>query len=256
MRRGKAFLLLSGLGLAGILSLVPTLGPALGQIRGMPDASALPDAALIALLLLQPALLLLAAVAIGIALAERAGLTSLILCHCIGKAPFGAGKGWLSSLVLAALAGSAAAAADLTLRGLFPASFMSIPRLDDVTLAQRAMALLYGGITEELLMRFGLMTLLVWIGTRLLGGRRPSWLVWAAIALASLAFAAGHLPALLGMGQPDTVLILRTLGLNAALGFLYGWLYAARSLEHAMLAHAATHVMFWTATPFLAFLGS
>ena len=254
MRRGAAFLVLSGLGLVGVLALVPVLGPALDQVRRLPDAPALPDSALIALLLLQPSLLLLASVGVGVALAERAGLTSLVLRRCLGKAPSGDSGGWLTALALAALAGGAAAAADLVLRGLFPASFAGIPRLDEVTPGQRATALLYGGVTEELIMRFGLMTLLVWLGARWFG-RRPPWLVWAAISIAGLAFAAGHLPALAGTGRPDAVLVLRTLGLNAALGLLYGWLYAARSLEHAMLAHAATHVMFWVATPFLVTLG-
>jgi membrane protease YdiL (CAAX protease family) len=41
----------------------------------------------------------------------------------------------------------------------------------------------------------------------------------------------------------------RTIGLNAVLGGLYGWCFATRNLEHAMLAHGATHGVFWTATP-------
>jgi hypothetical protein len=51
------------------------------------------------------------------------------------------------------------------------------------------------------------------------------------------------------------VLIVRTLALNGALGLLFGWLYARRNLEHAMLAHAASHVVFWTVTPLLVALG-
>ena len=56
-------------------------------------------------------------------------------------------------------------------------------------------------------------------------------------------------------GPHQGVLIARTLVLNGALGLLFGWLYARRNLEHAMLAHAASHVVFWTATPLLAALG-
>ncbi|MFC4175512.1 type II CAAX prenyl endopeptidase Rce1 family protein [Microvirga sp. GCM10011540] len=256
MAFARPFLVLSGLGLLGILSLVPTLGPTIAQIQHLPEAPPLSEAALAAILLVQPTLLLLAAVAVGVGLSERAGLVSLVQRRCRGQAvPETAAGGWLTALLLGALAGTVAAAVDLVLRQLHLASFAGIPRLDDAPVAGKIMALLYGGITEELMTRFGLMTLFLWIGTRLLRGKRPLWLVWAAIALASLLFAAGHLPALAGTTRPDTVLILRTLGLNGLLGLVYGWLYASRSLEHAMLAHMATHVIFWIATPFLVLLG-
>jgi len=251
----RPLLVFGGLGLLGILSLIPSLGPAIEHIQHLPGTPPLSDRALAAILLLQPSLLLFAAVAVGIALAERTGLVSLLLRRSRGQALRADGGGWGQALFLAALAAAVAAAADLVLRRLSPASFTGIPRLDDVTLPGRVMALLYGGVAEELMIRFGLMTLLLWLGMKLLRGRRPPWLVWLAIVLASLAFAAGHLPALVGMTQPDTVLILRIVALNGALGLLYGWLYASRTLEHAMLAHMATHVVFWTATPLFAALG-
>ncbi|MGO4570626.1 CPBP family glutamic-type intramembrane protease [Microvirga sp. 2TAF3] len=251
----KPFLAFGALGLLGVLSLIPSLAPAIAQLRRLPEAPALSETALMALLLLQPSALTLIAVAGGVALAERAGLTSLILKRLRGEVLPPAKGRWASTLSLAAIGGILAAAIDLILRKLFPASFTGLPRLDEVSTAGRLTALLYGGITEELLMRFGLMTLLLRLGMRLTGGRRPVVLVWTAITLAALAFAAGHLPALMGAVSADGVLILRTLGLNGALGLLYGWLYAHRSLEHAMLAHAATHVVFWVATPFLVTLG-
>jgi hypothetical protein len=251
----RPFLALSGLGLVGVLSLVPGLGTAIEQIRHLPGAPPVSDAALTAILLVQPAVLVLIAVATGVMLTERAGLVSVLLRRCRGKAAPEAETGWLLALLLAVIAGAAAAAADLILRRLSPGSFADIPRLDDVTLSGRIAALLYGGVTEELMLRFGLMTLLVWLGTLALRGRRPGWLVWTAIVLTALAFAAGHLPALMSLGQPDTLLILRTLALNGGLGLVYGRLYASRSLEHAMLAHMATHGVFWTATPLLSAFG-
>jgi membrane protease YdiL (CAAX protease family) len=56
----------------------------------------------------------------------------------------------------------------------------------------------------------------------------------------------------LAAAPADGVIFARTLGLNAVLGGLYGWCFATRNLEHAMLAHGATHGVFWTATPLLA----
>jgi hypothetical protein len=57
------FLALSALGLLGVASLVPTLGPLVTRIRSLPEAPPIPDAALVLLLLVQPALLVLATVA-------------------------------------------------------------------------------------------------------------------------------------------------------------------------------------------------
>ncbi len=58
-------------------------------------------------------------------------------------------------------------------------------------------AVFYGGITEEIFMRWGLMTLLVWSGWRFLqksSGQPSSGVVWAAIVVSAVIFGAGHLP--------------------------------------------------------------
>jgi membrane protease YdiL (CAAX protease family) len=103
----------------------------------------------------------------------------------------------------------------------------------------------YGGILEELLLRWGFMSLLVWIGWRVVqrgqGTPRP-WLVWTAIVLAALLFGIGHLPALAALVEPTPLLIVRTVLLNALGGVIFGWLFWRRSLEVAMVAHAAFHV--------------
>jgi len=252
----KPFLTMSGLGLLGVFSLVPTLDQGIAQLRRMPGAPDLPDSSLVTLLLVQPTLLLLVAVALGVALAEKAGLTSLILRRIRWNQGSPTAGGWGSTLALAALFASIVAAADLLFRSAFPQAFAGLPRLDDVSLSGCLLGLLYGGITEELMMRFGLMTLLLWLGLRLTGGRGRSLLAWLAISLSALAFAAGHLGALMAAAQPaQEILVLRTLILNGILGLLFGWLYACRSLEHAMLAHAASHVVFWIATPLLVAFG-
>ncbi|HEV2604801.1 MAG TPA: CPBP family intramembrane glutamic endopeptidase [Microvirga sp.] len=247
----RPFLLLSTLGLLGVAAIVPTLGPLIARIRSLPDAPPMPEAALVAVLLVQPALLVLATVALGVATAERAGFASWLLRRSRGEPAAFEARRLPSTLGLAALLAALVAALDLVLRARFPASFGALPRLDAVPLSARLAGPLYGGITEELMMRFGIMSALVALGARLLR-RRPAALVWAAILLAAGLFGAAHLPAILQTGASDGVILARTIGLNAVLGTLYGWLYATRNLEHAMLAHAATHGVFWLATPLLA----
>jgi hypothetical protein len=65
------------------------------------------------------------------------------------------------------------AAIDLLLRARFPAAYGALPRLDDTPAPARLAALLYGGITEEIVMRFGLMSALAVFGIRVLGRRPP-----------------------------------------------------------------------------------
>ena len=112
-------------------------------------------------------------------------------------------------------------------------------------LAYAPVRFLYGGITEELMLRFGLMSLLVFVGWRATGGRadglRPA-VVWAAIVVSAVLFGVGHLPALAQAVTLTPALVVRTVLLNAVAGVLFGWLYWRRSLEAAMIAHASFHV--------------
>src|SRR5574341_271209 len=57
--------------------------------------------------------------------------------------------------------------------------------------------MLYGGITEEVLLRWGLMTAFTWLAWRYFQGKRGAvnpGLSWLAIAVSALLFGVGHLP--------------------------------------------------------------
>lgn len=104
---------------------------------------------------------------------------------------------------------------------------------------------LYGGVTEELLLRYGLMSGLAFVG-RVLTGRRSSGpgpgVMWTAVVISAVLFGVGHLPALAQSVELTPALVARTVLLNAIAGVLFGWLYWRRSLEAAMLSHAAFHL--------------
>lgn len=110
------------------------------------------------------------------------------------------------------------------------------------------MGVLYGGLAEEVMMRWGLMSLvawLLWTAQRRLSGvaSQPSAVaMWAAVAIAALVFAAGHLPALAQSVTLTAPLVARTVLLNVLAGVAYGWLFWRKGLECAMLAHVVTHV--------------
>ncbi|HWM92539.1 MAG TPA: CPBP family glutamic-type intramembrane protease [Thermoanaerobaculia bacterium] len=125
-----------------------------------------------------------------------------------------------------------------------PAAVVEIQRRFSPSLPARV---LYGGITEELLLRWGFMTLLVWLVWRFaqhrLGAPRAGY-VWIAILVSSLVFAAGHLPAaavLAGVLTADIVAFV--IVVNTAFGVLFGYLFWRYGLEAAIIAHATAHVV-------------
>lgn len=250
---GKTLLALCALALPGILSLIPVI---MGQIEALPldalgELAEMPPALVIALSLINPLILLFIAVSIGNLLAHRVGLRSLLaekVSHgtpiwpqLYPHIPMALGIGILFAFVVLGLDAlmnpfegtDLAEAAPATLPGL---------------LSQLVLGLLYGGIVEELLLRWGVMSLLVWIGWRIFqrgkGQAHPA-LVWAAITLAAILFGIGHLPALAGMVELTSLIVFRTILLNALGGMIFGWLYWKRSLEVAMVAHAAGHIGFF-----------
>lgn len=120
--------------------------------------------------------------------------------------------------------------------------------------------MLYGGITEEVLLRWGLMTAFTWLAWRLFQGKRGAvtpGLTWLAIAVSALLFGVGHLPvASYLIGSLNGPVVLFVVGLNATLGLLFGWLFWRRGLESAMVAHAMTHFVSYVVTQFFGVMGA
>jgi hypothetical protein len=241
----KTFLALFGLGLLGVLSLIPTI---IDQLDALPpELAALPVPLTIALSLLNIVVLLAISVAVGTLLAHRVGLRSLVA----EKVRYGTAI-WprlRPHIPMAFVAGIIFLIVVVVL-DLVIAPFADVELLDEGAaetniLMRLLVGVFYGGITEELLLRWGFMSLLLWIGWRVVqrgqGAPRP-WLVWTAIVLAALLFGIGHLPALAALVEPTPLLIVRTVLLNALGGLLFGWLFWRRSLEVAMVSHASFHI--------------
>ena len=117
---------------------------------------------------------------------------------------------------------------------------------------QGLLASFYGAIPEELLLRLGLMTLLVWVGARLTRTSSPRPIVmWAAIVITALLFGAGHLPTTAALLPLTPLVIARALLLNGLGGLVFGWLYWKRGLLAAMLAHFSTDLVLHVVAPLL-----
>jgi membrane protease YdiL (CAAX protease family) len=234
------------LGVAGVLSLL--LLPLPAPLQASPAAQALSPAVLAALLLVNPLLLVTAGAALGAALAHRVGIASAIAGTHAPRlaAPSAIAIGFVLALGIVAL--------DHVLEPALGPQWTAVRAAANASpvVPSLVAGMLYGGIAEELVMRWGLMSLCAWLILRVRrrtepsasDGRPGALVVRSSIVIANLAFAAGHLPVLLQQVDPTVPVVLRTLALNGAAGLVYGWLCWRRSLESAMLAHAATHAGF------------
>ncbi len=194
------------------------------------------------LALVNPLILVTGAVAIGCLLAHRVGLDAPVVRALLTREA--AGPALRAQLGPATLVGAGVAAL-LSGYGWLTADLMAgvVPRGFAMPLITK---LLYGGIVEELLTRWGLMALFSWAAWRLTGARLPvrrGAYVAGAVA-AALLFAAGHLPLLfMLMPDPPVAMVVMVLAGNAIPGLLFGWLFARHGLEAAIIAHALAHLL-------------
>ncbi len=225
-------------GITGVASLSLTTLPRL--LSGTPLPIPLPAA--IAASMLQSAVFLAIAVWLGVRFSRPLGLRAPVTEAFLARADVGAP---LRRLLLPALLAGLATAGWLAFLGtVTPAELRAGGEKFPIPLVAKV---LYGGVTEELLLRWGLMTLLIWIPWRLLQGkgRAPhlASILFGLIASALL-FAAGHLPAVVAMKAPLTApVVTYVLAGNALPGILFGILYWRRGIEASILAHALAHAV-------------
>lgn len=104
--------------------------------------------------------------------------------------------------------------------------------------------LLYGGFTEEILIRFGLMNIIIWTLSKLTGSKHNT-IYLSAIILSSLLFALGHLPLAITIAPPTLPLLSYIILANTVAGLIYGWLYWKNGLESSFTAHMSTHLVLY-----------
>jgi hypothetical protein len=103
-----------------------------------------------------------------------------------------------------------------------------------------ALASLYGGITEEILLRYGVMSLFAWFFTRVMRGGAA---YWAAIVMSAVLFGLGHLPATAAVLPLNALVVARAIVLNGIGGVVFGWLYWRLGLEAAMVGHLSADLV-------------
>jgi hypothetical protein len=236
-RRNPAFLfVLMALGLLGVATML--LAP-LEQM--LPPGIELPRA----ILLIQPAVLVIGCSLLGWWAAPKVRLDAPVIGGLTGRGDW---RGALRDALPLALAGGGLAAAVLFVYSLGTAShFVEQSAGLDLPMVTRVG---YGGVVEEILMRWGLMSALALAALKL-GLQRPGAL-WAGNLASALIFAVGHLPALYALLDPPAWLVAAVMLGNTSVGLIFGWVFARRGLEAAMIAHACAHLF---AIPALMMLG-
>ena len=221
------------LGVLGVLTLV---------LLPLPNSKALMS-------LVQPFLLLIVAIVLGTLVDRQVGLGAPILSE---KFDFEEMKPRLKDVLK--FGGMDGAGLGVVLMGISLVSEIGMtgrihhqsPSLDLSFIT----ALLYGGLSEEIMMRFGLMTLIVWLIFKITKSK-ADWVFVAAILLSSFLFAAGHLP--IAYAHLETVswgVLAYILIANSTAGVVYGYLYWKKGLECSMMAHMMTHIS-WVSVHFL-----
>jgi membrane protease YdiL (CAAX protease family) len=254
-RRGasrRAFVVLVLAGLVGAVAVLP-YALALNPPRLAPGSP--PLVLLLALSVGQTFVLVAGAAALGLWLGPRVGLGAPLLLQWLSGEPAAADRA--RAMVLpSALVGIATGAVVLLLDVFVFAPYLpgdlTAGGTQSTTWWQGLLASLYGGLVEEILLRLGLMTLLVWLGARLTRATRPTDAVyWAGTLLAALLFGLGHLPATAALVPLTPLVVARALALNGIAGAVFGWLYWRQGLSAAILAHVAGDLVLHVISPSL-----
>jgi membrane protease YdiL (CAAX protease family) len=105
--------------------------------------------------------------------------------------------------------------------------------------------LFHGGIVEEIVFRWFLLTLFVWLLSFLPGLTAsvvPNETFWIANSVTALLFGFAHLPGSAATAPLTKISFLLVIALNILVGLTYGYFFWVSGIEAAMLAHMSTHV--------------
>ena len=242
MKELKPFVLLFLLGFVGVLSVLPVIPQLLALQAEKPP---IPVWLIQAIAVIQSSVLLVLMVWLGAVFARKVGLNAPVILAIARSANI---YKELKPQIVPALLGGVAGGLFLVfffnaISGYLPPEFL---------IAAEQLAppwytkILYGGITEEILIRWGLMSFFVWALYRITQRKDTDIKTYnyvLAIILSALMFGAGHLPVAFALSPEVTgYLLFYIIFGNAAFGFIAGYLYWKRGLECAIGAHMIAHI--------------
>jgi membrane protease YdiL (CAAX protease family) len=247
------------LGTVAVLPYVVALTPALQQAAAK---LGWPIAALLAISVLQSAVMMLVIAFAGVFAAERLELRAPWLETALLRSP--APAEGTRSAIRALRVGVAIGVVLLVLDvevflRVSPESVGVLLRQPQPPAWMGLLASLEGGMTEEIELRLFLLSVLA-LALRSVGRSAgvaradeplPAWVFWTANIVAAVLFGLGHLPTTRQLVPLTPPVVVRAVVLNGLLGVVAGQLYRRRGLEMAMLCHFGTDLVLHVAGPVL-----
>ena len=177
------------------------------------------------------------------------GFVGYIITNAIGLyKPFTVNKkGILSALIFGSFTGILLGIDHFVSGVLYPE--IQTVNVNSFSLAGVTASIFYGGVIEEVMIRLFFMSLIALIIWKLFFRKYsandiPQKVYIIANIVAAFAFAAGHLPATIGMfGELTPYLLIRCFALNGIAGYIFGELFRKHSIGYAMISHATAHIV-------------
>ncbi|GEC89204.1 CPBP family glutamic-type intramembrane protease [Brevibacillus brevis] len=210
------------------------------QAAFYPNKKIPPISVMVAIMIIQSCVFLALATAIGLWLMPSTGLRLWILDHWGSGAelPFSIWSFWAVSIGSGIAVGLLVKWVD---RSFFQRHMTTIMGKEPIS--SRFFGFLssfYGGVCEEVLMRLGVMTVVVFLAQKI-GWMGISY--WLGICVAAIVFAVSHLPTNYMTYGKSNVVTVWTLLLNGILGILFGFLYWRYGLEAAIISHFSADIV-------------
>lgn len=249
----KIFFILLAASIVGVVAVIPYALAIQGSQLSELDLP-IPTWLVISLQIVQNAVMFAVIILLGMLAANRVGLGLPVLEASLKGEPVG--QKIKTFLLPSILLGILSSGLIILLEVLFFNPLLMAELGDKAaTLNQEALqpaawkgllASFYGGINEEILLRLGLMSILVWLGrfiSRTQDGRPTLAVLWSANILAAVLFGLGHLPATAALFPITPLVISRAIVLNGVAGIAFGYLYFKHGLEAAMLSHFTADII-------------
>lgn len=126
--------------------------------------------------------------------------------------------------------------------------------IEPVAIWKGFLASFYGGVAEEILLRFFLVSMIVFLLTKICRktSKRSTRIIFmTAITISALLFGAGHLPVVAMNSTLDLMTVLRVILVNSIGGIVFGMIFWKRGLPAAMVSHFSADLVLLVIFPLM-----
>lgn len=242
----RIFILLLILSLLSVCAVFPYILSVQGELI---KQIGIPPLAIFSAQIIQSAVLFSIAIFFGLLLTKKIKFRLPLLEAFVSKKDYR--KIFKNISVLSVISGAVTAIAIYAVDHIFAIQGSAISTSQNYApIWQKLLASFYGGITEEILMRLFLMSLLIWISMKIARQTNPSNIgIIFSILIAAVIFGLGHLPITASLTTITPLIVIRAIVLNGIGGIVFGWLFWKRGLESAIIAHFTADIFLLTLLP-------